>query len=182
MRVLEVSHLLPLKDVPQVLQAQTLQELTDIHVQHRHCEKQFIGSNRVQCQRLCNRSVLSVIKLTLSFLAVGACCSICHSGGPGSSGSSQLSERAGQVVYTAGGRQTGWRGGRRDDRGADHRGLRLKAAGQGIWRHGVHQQGPDIISLQGRRRKEESVQLIYLLLSDPFVSEQENRSSSVRLL
>ena len=36
MRVLEVSHLLPLKDVPQVLQAQTLQELTDIHVQHRH--------------------------------------------------------------------------------------------------------------------------------------------------
>lgn len=54
MRVLEVSHLLPLKDVPQVLQAQTLQELTDIHVQHRHCEKQFIGSNRVQCQRLCN--------------------------------------------------------------------------------------------------------------------------------
>lgn len=36
------SHydLLSLKDVPEVLQAQTLQELTYVHVQHCHYEKQ----------------------------------------------------------------------------------------------------------------------------------------------
>lgn len=39
MNMFEAADLLPLKDVPQVLQAQTLQELTYIHVQHRHYEK-----------------------------------------------------------------------------------------------------------------------------------------------
>lgn len=33
---LELAHLLPLKDIPQVLQAQALHELTYIHVQHCH--------------------------------------------------------------------------------------------------------------------------------------------------
>lgn len=37
--VFEIADLLPLKDVPQVLQAQALQELTYIHVQHCHCKK-----------------------------------------------------------------------------------------------------------------------------------------------
>ncbi len=37
--IFEIADLLPLKDVPQVLQAQALQELTYIHVQHCHCKK-----------------------------------------------------------------------------------------------------------------------------------------------
>lgn len=35
-----MTDLLPLKDVPQVLKAQALHELTDIHVQHGHYGKQ----------------------------------------------------------------------------------------------------------------------------------------------
>ena len=31
------ADLFPLKDVPEVFQAQGLQELADVHVQHRHC-------------------------------------------------------------------------------------------------------------------------------------------------
>lgn len=92
-------------------------------------------------------------KLTLPLLAVGARGSVRHSGGAGGGGSSQLSQRSGQVVYAAGGRQTGRCGGGGNDRGADHCGLRLKAAGQGVWWHGVHKQRPDIVSLQGRQRK-----------------------------
>lgn len=34
-----MADLLSLKDVPQVLQAQALQELTDVHVQHCHYKK-----------------------------------------------------------------------------------------------------------------------------------------------
>ena len=57
------------------------------------------------------------------------------------------------VVDAAGGRQAGGRGGRGDDGGAHHRGLRLQASGQSVRGHGVDQQGPDVISLKQKIRE-----------------------------
>lgn len=89
--------------------------------------------------------------LTLSFLPVCA-------GGPvsraHSSGRSELGQRSGQVVDAAGGGEARGRGGRRDDGGAHHRGLRLEAAGQRVRRHGVDQQRPDVIGLRRERSRE----------------------------